>query len=48
VPDLGTPDALHLVVALDLGAAIDGLATSDSRLASAASLHGLAVAAPGA
>ena len=46
--DLGTLDALHLVVALDLGAAIDGLTTYDSRLASAASLHGLAVAAPGA
>jgi uncharacterized protein len=46
--DLGTLDALHLAVALDLGAAIDGMATYDSRLASAASLHGLAVAAPGA
>lgn len=45
---LDTLDALHLVAALDLGDAIDGIATYDARLASAASAHGLAVAAPGA
>ena len=47
-PHLSTLDALHLAAALDLGDAIDGIATYDARLAAAASAHGLAVAAPGA
>ena len=46
--DLRTLAALHLAVALDLGDGIDGIATYDARLAGAAALHGLAIAAPAA
>lgn len=44
---LGTLDALHLAAALDLGGAIEGIATYDARLASAAAAQGLAVTSPG-
>jgi hypothetical protein len=48
VQDMRTVDACPVPAALDLGDAIDGIATYDARLAAAASAHGLAVAAPGA
>lgn len=38
-------DALHLAVALDLGDDLDALVTYDDRLAEAAHLHGIRVAA---
>ncbi len=43
---LRTLDALHLAVALGLGNELEGVATYDHRLASAASLYGITVAAP--
>jgi hypothetical protein len=46
-PGLRSLDALHLVCALRLRDELDGMVTYDDRLAGAAALHGLAVAAPG-
>jgi uncharacterized protein len=46
-PGLRSLDALHLVCALRLRDELDGIVTYDDRLAGAATLHGLAVAAPG-
>lgn len=43
---LRTLDALHLVAALELGAALTYFVTYDKRLAAAAEEHGLTVAAP--
>ncbi len=43
---LRTLDALHLAVALAIGDELEGVATYDDRLASAATLHGVAVAKP--
>ncbi len=43
---LRTLDALHLAVALGLGSELEGVATYDDRLASAASLYGITIATP--
>ena len=40
-------NALHLAAALTAGGDLDGITTSDDRLAAAAALHGVAVVAPG-
>jgi uncharacterized protein len=47
-PRLRTLDAIHLVVALDLGGAVSVLLSSDELLLEAARAAGLAVACPGA
>jgi uncharacterized protein len=39
-------DALHLAVALSVGDELEGIATYDDRLASAAALHGVRVSTP--
>jgi len=39
-------DALHLAAALELGDELDGIVTYDDRMATAASLYGVAVIAP--
>ena len=44
--ELRSLDALHLAAALELGDELDGIVTSDSRMAVAASLYGVAVIAP--
>jgi predicted nucleic acid-binding protein len=46
-PVLRSLDAIHLAVALDLGDDLDGLVTYDDRLAEAAILNGIPVAALG-
>jgi predicted nucleic acid-binding protein len=43
---LRTLDALHLAIALTAGDELEGVATYDDRLASAATLHGVRVATP--
>jgi uncharacterized protein len=45
-PTLRSLDAIHLVAALELGDDLAGIVTYDERLAEAARLHGVAVAAP--
>ena len=44
--ELRSLDALHLAVALELGDELDGIVTYDDRMATAASLYGIAVIAP--
>jgi predicted nucleic acid-binding protein len=44
---LRTLDAIHLATALSLGAELDAVVTYDRRMADAAALVGLAIAAPG-
>jgi uncharacterized protein len=46
-PDLlRSLDAIHLAAALELGDDLEGIVTYDERLAAAAQLHGIGVAAP--
>ena len=46
-PDLlRSPDALHLAAALELGDDLEGIVTSDDRLAEAAHRYGIPVVAP--
>lgn len=45
-PTLRSLDAIHLVAALELGDDLAGIVTYDQRLAEAARLHGVTVAAP--
>ncbi|WP_419945614.1 type II toxin-antitoxin system VapC family toxin [Candidatus Poriferisodalis sp.] len=45
-PELRSLDAIHLATALDLAGDLDGLATYDERLASAASEYGIPTLAP--
>jgi predicted nucleic acid-binding protein len=44
--ELRSLDALHLAAALELGDELDGIVTYDDRMATVASLYGIAVIAP--
>lgn len=45
-PELRSLDAVHLAVALDLGAEVEAIVTYDHRMSEAARSHGLEVLAP--